>query len=209
MLILIDNYDSFTYNIVQMLGTAPPGAPADWQPPELSVFRNDAVTVAALMALSPTRLIVSPGPCTPSEAGISVRAILAASSREPPIPVLGVCLGHQAIGQAFGGRVLRAPRPMHGKTSPVTHDGKGVFAGLPSFCTVMRYHSLIVEEASFPDCLTVTARSADDGLIMALRHKRLPVEGIQFHPESIMTADGLGLLHNLLRPDYPALWQNQ
>ena len=153
MLILIDNYDSFTYNIVQMLGTAPPGAPADWQPPELSVFRNDAVTVAALMALSPTRLIVSPGPCTPSEAGISVRAILAASSREPPIPVLGVCLGHQAIGQAFGGRVLRAPRPMHGKTSPVTHDGKGVFAGL----------------------------------IMGLRHKRLPVEGIQFHPESIMT----------------------
>lgn len=198
MLVLIDNYDSFTYNIVQMLGTAPPNAAPDWQRPEMRVIRNDAITVADLLALKPERLLVSPGPCTPREAGISVEAILACSRH---IPVLGVCLGHQSMGVAFGGVVVRAARPMHGKTSPVTHDGRGVFAGLPSPFTAMRYHSLVVEEASLPSQLTISARS-DDHDIMGLRHASLPVEGIQFHPESIMTTDGLQLLHTFLRPDY-------
>ncbi|NLZ18431.1 MAG: aminodeoxychorismate/anthranilate synthase component II [Desulfobulbaceae bacterium] len=198
MLVLIDNYDSFTYNIVQMLGTAPPNAAPDWQRPEMRVIRNDAITVADLLALKPERLLVSPGPCTLREAGISVEAILACSRH---IPVLGVCLGHQSMGVAFGGVVVRAARPMHGKTSPVTHDGRGVFAGLPSPFTAMRYHSLVVEEASLPSQLTISARS-DDHDIMGLRHASLPVEGIQFHPESIMTTDGLQLLHTFLRPDY-------
>lgn len=200
-LVLIDNYDSFTYNIVQLLGTMPPHAAPGWQAPDIRVIRNDAISVPDLLALQPERLLISPGPCTPREAGISVEAILACSSH---MPVLGVCLGHQAIGAAFGARVVRAPQPMHGKTSPIVHDGRGVFIGLPASCTVMRYHSLVVEEASLPPVLQVSARS-DDGEIMALRHQTLPLEGVQFHPESIMSIDGLQLLHTFLRPDYPDL----
>ncbi len=202
MLVLIDNYDSFTYNIVQFLGTAPPNAASNWQAPEIRVIRNDAITVADLLAMRPDRLMISPGPCTPKEAGISVEAILSCSTE---MPVLGVCLGHQSLGAAFGGKVVRAARPMHGKTSPVSHDGKGVFTGLASPFTAMRYHSLIVEEASLPACLQISARS-DDGEIMGLRHSSLPLEGIQFHPESIMTTDGLHLLHTFLRADYPQLF---
>ena len=202
MLVLIDNYDSFTYNIVQFLGTAPPNAASNWQAPEIRVIRNDAITVADLLAMRPDRLMISPGPCTPKEAGISVEAILTCSTE---MPVLGVCLGHQSLGAAFGGKVVRAARPMHGKTSPVSHDGKGVFTGLASPFTAMRYHSLIVEEASLPACLQISARS-DDGEIMGLRHSSLPLEGIQFHPESIMTTDGLHLLHTFLRADYPQLF---
>ncbi len=200
-LVLIDNYDSFTYNIVQLLGTAPPHAAPGWQVPDIRVIRNDAITVPELLALRPERLLISPGPCTPREAGISVDAILACSRR---MPVLGICLGHQAMGAAFGGKVVRAARPMHGKTSPVSHDGRGVFTGLPSPCTVMRYHSLIVEEVSLPSILRISARS-DDGEIMGLRHETLPLEGLQFHPESIMSTEGLQLLHTFLRPDYPDL----
>ena len=202
MLVLIDNYDSFTYNIVQFLGTAPPNAASNWQAPEIRVIRNDAITVADLLAMRPDRLMISPGPCTPKEAGISVEAILSCSTE---MPVLGVCLGHQSLGAAFGGKVVRAAQPMHGKTSPVSHDGKGVFTGLASPFTAMRYHSLIVEEASLPACLQISARS-DDGEIMGLRHSSLPLEGIQFHPESIMTTDGLHLLHTFLRADYPQLF---
>ncbi|MDO5675685.1 MAG: aminodeoxychorismate/anthranilate synthase component II [bacterium] len=205
MLVLIDNFDSFTYNIVQLLGTAPPDAAPGRQPPEVRVIRNNAISVPDLLALGPERLLVSPGPCTPKEAGISVEAILACSQVQPALPVLGVCLGHQSIGEAFGAKVVRAERPMHGKTSEVNHDGKGVFTGLPSPLTAMRYHSLVVEEASLPEELVVSARSADDGVIMGLRHRSLPVEGIQFHPESIMSAEGLQLLHTFLRPDYAQL----
>ena len=203
MLVLIDNFDSFTYNIVQLLGTAPPAAAPNWQPPEIRVIRNNAISVNDLLALQPERLLVSPGPCTPKEAGISVAAILACSE---VLPVLGVCLGHQSIGEAFGGKVVRALRPMHGKTSAVSHDAKGVFTGLSSPLTAMRYHSLVVEESSLPEDLYISARSDDDGAIMGLRHRSLPVEGIQFHPESIMTAEGLQLLHTFLRPDYPKLF---
>ncbi len=201
MIILIDNYDSFTYNIVQLLGTRPPGAADNWQPPEIRVFRNDAIGVAELADMPADRLIISPGPCTPKEAGISIEAILAFGTR---MPVLGVCLGHQSIGDAFAGKVIRAPKPMHGKTSSITHDGKGVFYGLKNPLSVMRYHSLIVEEASLPECLLISAK-AEDGNIMGLRHRSLPIEGIQFHPESIMTEEGLQLLHNFLRPDYHTL----
>lgn len=203
MLVLIDNFDSFTYNIVQLLGTAPPSAGPNWQPPEIRVIRNNAISVADLLALKPERLLVSPGPCTPKEAGISVEAILACSS---VFPVLGVCLGHQSIGEAFGGKVVRAAQPMHGKTSAVSHDAKGVFSGLPVPLTAMRYHSLVVEESSLPEDLYISARSDDDGAIMGLRHCNLPVEGIQFHPESIMTVEGLQLLHTFLRPDYAQLF---
>ena len=200
MIVIIDNYDSFTYNIVQTLATAPPGALPDWTPPEMLVFRNDAITVDEVEALQPDRLLISPGPCTPKEAGISMASILHFSSR---IPVLGVCLGHQSIGEAFGGKVIRASRLMHGKTSPIRHDGRGVFTGLPVPFDGMRYHSLVVEEP-LPDCLEATAYT-DQGELMGLRHKTLPIEGVQFHPESIMTGPGNLLLHNFLRADYAQL----
>ena len=200
MIVIIDNYDSFTYNIVQTLATAPPSAPADWQAPEIRVVRNDAITVAEIEAMGPNRLLISPGPCTPKEAGISMAAILHFSGR---IPILGVCLGHQSIGEAFGGKVIRASRLMHGKTSPVQHDGRGVFSSLPQPFDGMRYHSLVVEEP-LPECLEATAHT-DQGELMGLRHKTLAIEGVQFHPESIMTGPGNILLHNFLRPDYEQL----
>ncbi len=201
MLVVIDNYDSFTYNIVQTLASRPPDAAADWRPPEIRVFRNDRITVDELAALTPNRLLVSPGPCTPAEAGISLAAIRYFSDK---IPVLGVCLGHQSIGEAFGGKVIRAGRVMHGKTSPIQHDGKGIFTGLDNPFAGMRYHSLVVEEKSLPACLKATAHT-DQGELMGIRHQELAVEGVQFHPESIMTEPGIRLLHNFLRDDYPAL----
>ena len=204
MIVIIDNYDSFTYNIVQTLATAPPSAPANWCAPEIRVFRNDAITVAEIEALGPDRLLISPGPCTPKEAGISIAAILHFSGK---IPILGVCLGHQSIGDAFGGKVIRAGRLMHGKTSPIHHDNRGVFTGLASPFDGMRYHSLVVEEASLPDCLQATAHT-DQGELMGVRHKTLAIEGVQFHPESIMTGPGNILLHNFLRPDYEQLLRN-
>jgi anthranilate synthase component 2 len=185
MLLLIDNYDSFTYNLAQYFGEL--GA-------EVHVHRNDALTVAEIAAWQPSQLVISPGPCTPSEAGISVAAITAFAGK---IPILGVCLGHQAIGQAFGGRIVRAQRVMHGKLSAVTHDGRGVFTGLPSPFSVTRYHSLAIERATIPPCLEVTATS-EDGEIMGVRHRELAVEGVQFHPEAILTEHGHALLANFL-----------
>jgi anthranilate synthase component 2 len=185
MLLMLDNYDSFTYNLVQYLGEL--GA-------DVQVHRNDAITVDDVEAMAPSHIVVSPGPCTPTEAGISVPLIQRFAGR---IPLLGVCLGHQAIGQAFGGRIVRAQRVMHGKLSPVTHDGRGVFAGLPSPFAVTRYHSLAIERASVPAVLEVTA-TADDGEIMGVRHRQLAVEGVQFHPEAILTEHGKQLLANFL-----------
>ena len=185
MIVLIDNYDSFTYNLVQALGEL--GA-------ELKVFRNDEITVGEIEGLCPTHLLISPGPCTPREAGISVEAIRHFAGK---IPILGVCLGHQSIGYAFGGKVVRAERLMHGKTSMIRHDGRGVFAGLPNPFEAMRYHSLVVEERSLPECLEPTAWSEKDEL-MGLRHRELKVEGVQFHPESILTPEGNRLLKNFL-----------
>lgn len=201
MIVIIDNYDSFTFNIVQTLAVAPPNAPQAWQPPEIRVFRNDKITVEEIAAMRPDRLLISPGPCTPKEAGISIAAIQHFSGK---IPILGVCLGHQSIGEAFGGKVLRAGRVMHGKTSLMFHDGKGVFTGLENPFEGMRYHSLVVEESTLPDCLEATCHT-DQGELMGLRHKTLAVEGVQFHPESIMTKAGIVLLHNFLRADYPQL----
>ncbi len=201
MIVLIDNYDSFTYNIVQVLSTPPGTGNGSWNLPEIQVYRNDKITVAEIEALHPEKLIISPGPCTPSEAGISIEAIKAFSRK---IPILGVCLGHQAIGEAFGGKVIRADRLMHGKTSPVKHDGKGVFSGLKNPFEGMRYHSLVVEQETLPACLSATAHT-DQGELMGVRHVFLPVEGVQFHPESIMTPEGMQLLHNFLRVDYELL----
>jgi len=184
-LLMIDNYDSFTYNLVQYLGEL--GA-------EVTVRRNDAIDVAAARAMHPDAIVISPGPCTPKEAGVSL-AILREMAGE--VPILGVCLGMQCIGDAFGGKVVRAGRLMHGKTSPVIHDGHTIFAGLAQGFEAMRYHSLIVENASLPDCLEVSARTAEDEL-MGLRHKRFRVEGVQFHPESIGTPEGKHLLKNFL-----------
>ncbi len=185
MLVVIDNYDSFTYNLVQAIAAL--GA-------DVRVFRNDEITVGALMELAPDHLLVSPGPCTPNEAGISVEAIRFFAGR---IPILGVCLGHQAMGVAFGGRVVRAERLMHGKTSMIRHDGKGVFKGLSNPFEAMRYHSLIVEAESLPACLEPSAWSEADEL-MGMRHREYPMEGVQFHPESIMTPEGERLLKNFL-----------
>lgn len=183
--LLVDNYDSFTYNLFQYLSEL--GATVE-------VRRNDALSVAEAAAMQPDRIVVSPGPCTPAEAGISVEIIRELGAR---IPTLGVCLGHQAIGAAFGGAVVRAPRIMHGKLSAIHHEGKGVFASLPSPFTATRYHSLIVRREDLPAELEVTAWS-DDGLIMGLRHRELPIEGVQFHPESIMTENGKSLLKTFL-----------
>jgi anthranilate synthase/aminodeoxychorismate synthase-like glutamine amidotransferase len=197
MIVLIDNYDSFTYNIVQTI--------AAYVMEELGsriiVIRNDEMSVASIAELAPSRLLVSPGPCTPAKAGVSVEAIRYFGDK---IPVLGVCLGHQSIGEAFGGVTIRSDRIMHGKTSPITHDGLGVFTGLPNPFEAMRYHSLVVDEKTLPECLRVTARS-DKGELMGLRHKTLPVEGVQFHPESIMTSYGVTLLKNFLSPHYEQL----
>ncbi len=184
-LLLVDNYDSFTFNLVQYLGEL--GA-------EVLVFRNDAIDVDGIRARRPDGLVFSPGPCTPSEAGVTVPAIRALAGQ---VPILGVCLGHQAIGQAFGGKVVRNVRIVHGKASPVRHRGKGLYAGLPSPFSAGRYHSLVVERASLPRTLAVTAWT-DEGEIMGLRHRRLEVEGVQFHPESILTEGGKALLGNWL-----------
>lgn len=185
MLLMIDNYDSFTYNLVQYFGELGE---------DVRTFRNDEITLAEIAAMKPDRICISPGPCTPHEAGISVPVLKEFSGK---IPILGVCLGHQSIGAAFGGKVIRAKQVMHGKTSLVTHTGAGVFKGLPSPFTVIRYHSLAIERESLPDCLEITAWT-DDGEIMGVRHKELKVEGVQFHPESILSEHGHALLKNFL-----------
>jgi anthranilate synthase component 2 len=187
MLLVIDNYDSFTYNLVQYLGELGQ---------DLVVHRNDAIAVEDIGAMRPTGIVLSPGPCTPTEAGITVPVIRRWGAT---IPILGVCLGHQAIGEAYGGRVIRAGRVMHGKTSDVVHDGTGLFEGLPSPLSVMRYHSLVVERDSLPDALEITAVAADDPTeIHGMRHREHPVWGVQFHPESILTTGGMQLLRNFL-----------
>ncbi|HEX9576501.1 MAG TPA: aminodeoxychorismate/anthranilate synthase component II [Myxococcales bacterium] len=185
--LVIDNYDSFTYNLVQRLGEL--GAQVD-------VIRNDALGVEEILARRPERLVLSPGPCTPNEAGVCLELIRRAAPLR--IPLLGVCLGHQSIGQAFGGRVVRAPEPVHGKDDEIVHDGSALFRGAPRKLRAGRYHSLIVEERSLPRELKVSARNRE-GMIMALRHSRLPVFGVQFHPESILTPDGQTILGNFLR----------
>ena len=189
MLLVIDNYDSFTYNLVQYFGEL--GA-------EMKVVRNDAMSLDEISELAPERICISPGPCTPNEAGISCDVIREfGQNAEHPIPILGVCLGHQSIGQVFGGEVVRADKLMHGKTSPIFHTGKSVFEGLPSPFTATRYHSLIVKRETLPDCLEITAET-ENGTIMGLMHKELPIHGVQFHPESILTEDGMKMLENFL-----------
>jgi anthranilate synthase/aminodeoxychorismate synthase-like glutamine amidotransferase len=190
MVFVLDNYDSFTYNLVQYLGEL--GA-------EVVVRRNDQLTVKEVDAMRPERILLSPGPCTPQEAGISIDLVRHFAGK---IPLLGVCLGHQAIGAAFGGEIVRAPKLMHGKTSQVQHDGKTIFKDLPTPMTATRYHSLIVEEKSLPQDLEVSAYAPENGnsrVIMGLRHKRFPVEGVQFHPESVLTGEGKKLIANFLR----------
>jgi anthranilate synthase/aminodeoxychorismate synthase-like glutamine amidotransferase len=201
MVFVLDNYDSFTYNLVQYMGEL--GA-------DIVVRRNDELTPAEVEALHPSHILISPGPCTPEDAGISIALIRhfagLAESGGPRVPILGVCLGHQAIGAAFGGNVVRAPRLMHGKTSEVEHDGKTIFAGVPSAMTCTRYHSLIVAEEDLPDSLEVSARTPAAGTettggttIMALRHRELPIEGVQFHPESVLTTHGKQIIANFLK----------
>ena len=185
MILMIDNYDSFTYNLVQYLGE---------MGEELQVYRNDKTTVQEIEALKPDRIVVSPGPCSPKEAGISVDVIKHFTGK---VPILGVCLGHQSIGYAFGGNIVRADRLMHGKTSMIQHDGKGVFSELPNPFEATRYHSLVIERASMPSCLEISAET-DIGEIMGVRHKEFAVEGVQFHPESILTQNGKHLLRNFL-----------
>ena len=185
MLLVIDNYDSFTYNLVQYFGEL--GA-------QITVKRNDEISIAEIEALRPERICVSPGPCSPKEAGISNEVI---RTFGPRLPLFGVCLGHQCIGDVFGGEVVRAGRLMHGKTSPILHNGKGVFSGLPTPFDATRYHSLLVRRETFPDCLEITAETAE-GEIMGLRHKEHPIHGVQFHPESILTVEGKRLLQNFL-----------
>jgi anthranilate synthase component 2 len=185
MLLMIDNYDSFTYNLVQYFGELGEN---------VAVHRNDEITLDDVTRLNPARIVVSPGPCTPNEAGLSVPLIRAFSGK---IPILGVCLGHQSIGQAFGGKIVHGKQLMHGKTSPIRHLDKGVFRGLPQDFSATRYHSLVIERESVPDCLEVTAWTVD-GEIMGVRHKSLPVEGVQFHPESVLTEYGHTLLKNFL-----------
>lgn len=186
MILLIDNYDSFVYNLYQYLSEL--GR-------EVRVYRNDSITAAGAGEMNPECIVLSPGPCTPDEAGVSLDIIRTLAGK---IPILGVCLGHQAIGQALGGRVVRAGRPMHGKTSLVYHDGRGIYSGLPNPMPAARYHSLVIQRDSLPGCLEITATS-EDGEIMGVRHRHLPVEGVQFHPESILTIRGKQLLANYLR----------
>ena len=185
MILLLDNYDSFTYNLAQYLGQ---------MGQELEIRRNDHITLDEIAELAPERIVISPGPCTPKEAGVSVPLIQRFAGK---IPILGVCLGHQAIGAAFGGRVIRAPKVMHGKTSEIHHDNKTIFHGLDEPFTATRYHSLIVERKSLPETLEISAET-DDGTIMGLRHRKLRVEGVQFHPESVLTTSGISLLKNFL-----------
>ena len=185
MILMIDNYDSFTYNLVQYFGELGVGC---------EVYRNDQIDLLTLRGKNPKSLVISPGPCTPKEAGISQEAILKMSGK---IPILGVCLGHQCIGSVFGGRIVRAERIMHGKSSLIYHDGKTIFRGLPNPFQAIRYHSLLIERESFPDCLEISAETKE-GEIMGVRHKRFAVEGVQFHPESIMTQEGKNLLKNFL-----------
>lgn len=185
MILVIDNYDSFTYNLVQYLGELGE---------QVEVRRNDEIDLAGIEALKPDHILISPGPCTPNEAGISLSLI---EHFKGKVPILGVCLGHQSIGQVFGGEVIRAERLMHGKTSPILHDGKTLFKDLPSPFTATRYHSLIVKRETLPDCLEISAETAE-GEIMGLRHKEYPIEGVQFHPESIITDHGLTILRNFL-----------
>jgi len=195
MVFVLDNYDSFTYNLVQYIGEFGE---------DVVVRRNDELTPQEIVAMKPSRIVLSPGPCTPQEAGILIPLIkhLAVLPDARQIPVLGVCLGHQAIGAAFGGEVIRAPQLMHGKTSNITHDGRSVFKDLPSPMTCTRYHSLIVREDSVPDTLEVSARVAGESTIMGLRHKTLPIEGVQFHPESVLTNHGKQLIENFLAQDF-------
>jgi anthranilate synthase/aminodeoxychorismate synthase-like glutamine amidotransferase len=190
MVFVLDNYDSFTYNLVQYMGEL--GA-------EMVIRRNDELTPAEVEALRPERILISPGPCTPQDAGISIELIKHFAKAKRRVPILGVCLGHQAIGAAFGGNVVRAKKLMHGKTSEVAHDGKTIFEGLPSAMTCTRYHSLIVAEEGLPEELEVSARTADGDTIMALRHRELPIEGVQFHPESVLTTNGKKLIENFLK----------
>ena len=186
MLLMIDNYDSFTYSLVQYFGELGE---------DVRVFRNDEITIEAAVALKPDRVVISPGPCSPAEAGISVAAIQAFAGK---VPLLGVCLGHQSIGAAFGGEIVRARVPMHGKLSPIRHADQGVFRGLPNPLTATRYHSLAIRRETLPACLEITAWT-DDGEIMGVRHREFPVEGVQFHPESILTERGHDLLNNFLK----------
>jgi anthranilate synthase component II len=186
MVLVIDNYDSFTYNLVQYLGEL--GA-------AIAVRRNDETTVDEVATMKPNRILISPGPGRPEDAGIAVDVVRRLG---PTTPILGVCLGHQAMGMAFGGRVVRAPVPMHGKTSTVDHDGRGVFAGITSSFQASRYHSLVVAADEWPDALEVSARSHEDGVVMGLRHKTMPIHGVQFHPESILTHEGRRILRNFL-----------
>jgi len=186
MILLIDNYDSFTYNLFHYLGELNA---------EVRVYRNDAISLPAIEALGPEKIVISPGPCTPREAGVSCEVIRRFGSTTP---ILGVCLGHQCVGAAYGGKIVRAPSVMHGKLSEVRHDNQGVFKSLKNPFAAMRYHSLVIDPERFPEELTVSARTAD-GVIMGVRHKRYPVEGVQFHPESILTQEGKKLLENFLR----------
>ncbi|MED1512352.1 aminodeoxychorismate/anthranilate synthase component II [Bacillus proteolyticus] len=192
MILMIDNYDSFTFNLVQFLGELGQ---------ELVVKRNDEVAISDIENMNPDFLMISPGPCSPNEAGISMEVIQYFAGK---IPIFGVCLGHQSIAQVFGGEVVRAGRLMHGKTSPMHHDGKTIFSDIPNPFTATRYHSLIVKKETLPECLEITSWT-EEGEIMALRHKTLPIEGVQFHPESIMTSHGKELLHNFIRKYSPSV----
>ena len=185
MVLVIDNYDSFTYNLVQYMGET--GA-------DIDVFRNDKITIPEIMEKAPKAIVISPGPCTPKEAGISVEVVKTLGSK---IPILGVCLGHQSIGEAFGGKVIRAPYLMHGKTSDIYHDGKGIFKDILNPFIATRYHSLIIERETLPECFEVSAWTQDN-IIMGIRHKEFPIQGVQFHPESILTSEGKKLLKNFL-----------